>query len=266
MTHSKLLEGKVALVTGAGRGIGRATALAFAQAGAAVILAARSTDELNSLADEIKQAGGKALAIPTDVSDMAQVDYLLVLTLRAFAKIDILVNNAALVQPLGKVWETSPIAWQRLIAINVVGPYLCARAVIPQMLERGSGRIINVSSGVAERNLEGASAYNASKAALERFSGTLAAELTGSGIVVATFRPGQVDTPMQAEIRRTPTYLFPKVAAWEAVYREGRLHSPLKPAQAILWLASEYAKDCNGQLFNIDDRSFQERLALDLDG
>ncbi|MBI1876952.1 MAG: SDR family oxidoreductase [Chloroflexi bacterium] len=188
----KLLEHKVAFVTGAGRGIGRAAALALAQAGAAVVLAARSADEINSLADEIKHHGGKALAIPTDVSDVAQVDYLLVLT------------------------------------------------------------------------IEGASAYNASKAALERFSGTLAAELTGSGVVVTTLRPGQADTSMQAEIRRTPAYLFPKVADWEAVYQQGKLRSPTEPAQAILWLASDFAQDCNGQLFDMNDPAFQQRLTSDL--
>jgi len=165
---------------------------------------------------------------------------------------------------MGKVWETSPTAWYRLIAVNVVGPYLCARAVLPQMLERGSGRIINLSSAAADRNLTGTSAYNASKAALERFSGTLAAELEGSGIVVAILRPGMVDTPMQAEIRRTPTHLFPRVATWEAIYNQGKLRSPAEPAQAILWLASYFAQNCNGQLFDMDDAAFRQRLASDL--
>lgn len=266
MKSSDLLQGQVALVTGASRGIGRATALVLAQAGASVILAARSADEINSLADEIKHHNGKALAIPTDVSDVAQVDYLLVLTLRAFGHIDILINNAALVQPLGKVWETSPTAWQKLIAVNVIGPYLCARAVLPQMIERGSGRIINVSSGLAERNLEGASAYNVSKAALERFSGTLADEVKNTGVVVTTLRPGMVDTPMQAEIRRTPAHIFPKVSKWEQAYSEGRLHAPTEPAQAILWLASHFGRDCNGQLVELDAPGFRQRVTTDLGG
>jgi len=266
MKTSDLLQGQVALVTGASRGIGRATALVLAQAGASVILAARSADEINSLADEIKHHNGKALAIPTDVSDVAQVDYLLVLTLRAFGHIDILINNAALVQPLGKVWETSPTAWQKLIAVNVIGPYLCARAVLPQMIERGSGRIINVSSGLAERNLEGASAYNVSKAALERFSGTLAAEVKNTGVVVTTLRPGMVDTPMQAEIRRTPAHIFPKVSKWEQAYSEGRLHAPTEPAQAILWLSSHFGRDCNGQLVELGDPGFRQRVITDLGG
>lgn len=264
MDISKLLQGQVAIVTGAGRGIGRAAALALAQAGAAAVLAARSADEIHSLADEIKHNGGKTLAIPTDVSDVAQVDYLLVLTLRAFGKVDILINNAALIHPFGKAWETSPVAWQKLIAVNVLGPYLCARAVLPQMLERGSGRIINLSSAAAGYNLEGASAYCASKAALERFSGILAAEIRHTHIVVTTFRPGTVDTSMQAEIRRTPAHLFPKVARWEAMYTEGRLYPPRMSAYAILWLASHFAQDCNGQLFDMDDAVFQQRVSTDL--
>ncbi len=264
--QAQLLKNQVALVTGAGRGIGRTTALVLAQAGAAVVLAARSGDEIDSLADEIKHYGGKALAIPTDVSDIAQVDYLLVLALRAFGRIAILVNNAALVQPLGHVWQTSPVAWQKLIAVNVVGPYLCARAVLPQMIERGSGRIINVSSGAADFNLAGASAYCASKAALERFSSTLAAEVENHGLVITTLRPGIVDTAMQAEIRRTPAQLFPRVSQWEGWYTDGQLRPSFEPAQAIMWLASPFAQDCNGQLFSLDDETFRQRLSADLGG
>jgi NAD(P)-dependent dehydrogenase (short-subunit alcohol dehydrogenase family) len=263
--NTHLLEHQVAIVTGAGRGIGRATALALAQSGAAVVLAARSGDEITCVADEIKyNGGGSALAIPTDVSDMAEVDHLLVLTLRAFGRIDTLVNNAATVHPLGRVWETSPFDWQRLIATNVLGPYFCARVVLPHMLERGSGRIINVSSAVAEINLEGASAYNASKAALERFSGTLAAEVKGTGVAVTTFRPGIVDTQMQADIRQTPAKLLPKVTAFQAYQERGQLLPPDHAAEAILWLASHFAHDTNGQLFDLADTTFQQQVQADL--
>lgn len=263
--NTLLLENQVAIVTGAGRGIGRATALALAQSGAAVVLAARSGDEITSVADEIKyNGGGAALAIPTDVSDMAEVDHLLVLTLRAFGRIDILVNNAAAIHPLGRVWETSPFEWQRLIATNVLGPYFCARVVLPHMLERGSGRIVNVSSAVAEINLEGTSAYNASKAALERFSGTLAAEVKETGIAVTTFRPGIVDTQMQADIRQTPAALLPKVAAFQAYQERGQLLPPDRAAEAILWLASHFAHDTNGQLFDLTNTAFQQQVQADL--
>ncbi len=265
MSTDHLLEGQVAIVTGAGRGIGKATVLALAQAGAAVVLAARSRGEISGVADQIKQRGGKALAIPTDVADLVQVDHLLVLILRAFGRVDILVNNAAVIQPLGNVWETSPKAWQRLIAVNVIGPYLCVRSVLPHMLERGSGRVINVSSGAAEANLQGASAYTASKAALERFSGTLAAEIDGTGVVATTFRPGIVDTQMQTEMRRTPTQQFPLVATWQNWHDQGQLRPSTEPGQAILWLASKFAQDSNGQLFSMDDEDFRKRIATDLE-
>ena len=133
MIKNTLLENQVAIITGAGRGIGRATALTFAQAGASVVLAARSQAEITSVADEIKENGGKVLAIPTDISDVVQVDHLLVLTLRAFGKVDILVNNAAVVHPVGKVWETSPKAWKNLININVVGPYTARATLKPRV-------------------------------------------------------------------------------------------------------------------------------------
>lgn len=261
---NRLLENQVAIVTGAGKGIGKAAALALAQAGAAVILAARTESDISGTANEIKQAGGKALAIPTDVSDIVQVDYLLVLTLRAFNRIDILVNNAAVVQPLGKVWETSPKAWQQAIAVNLIGPYLCTRAVLPHMLERGSGRIINISSGAAETNLAGASAYTASKAALERFSGTLAAEVADSDVVVTTLRPGIVDTAMQTEMRQTPAQRFPLVDLWQEWHQTGKLRPVSEPAQAILWLASHFAKNANGQLVSLDDVTFREQISTDL--
>ena len=189
---------------------------------------------------------------------------MLVLALRAFGKVDILVNNAAVVSPLGKVWEVSPRAWQQAININLFGPYLFARTLLPHMLERGSGSIINVSSGAADLALEGASAYTASKAGLERLSQTLAAEVKGTNIVVTVFRPGIVDTAMQAEIRDTPANRFPQVERWHQWHQKGQLSSPSEPALGILWLASNFAHDANGQLFSFNDEQFRERLAVDL--
>ena len=264
MAIAGLLTDQVAIVTGAGRGIGQAISLLLADAGASVVLVARSADEINSVADQIKRRGGNALAIPTDVSDAGQIDHLLVLTMRAFGRIDILVNNAAVVSPLGKVWETSPAAWSKLIKINVVGPYLCSRVILPHMIDRGSGRIINVSSGVADRGVEGLSAYSASKAALERFTETLALEIAQTGVKVSAFRPGIVDTAMQVELRETPDYLFPRASQWQTWHDDQQLRPTVEPAYGILWLASHFANDAEELLYNIDDPDFRARLANDL--
>ncbi len=260
----RYLESQVAIITGAGRGIGRAAALAFARAGAAVVLVARSQDQIIGVADEIKHEGGQALAVPTDVGDAGQVDYLLVLTLRAFGRVDILVNNAALFQPAGRVWESSPAAWYRALLVNTFGPYLCSRVVLPHMLDRGSGRIINLSSGVADRSVVGLSAYSTGKAGLERLSGVMAAEVEGRGVVVTTLRPGVVDTPMQKSVRQTPAYLMPDAPRWQALHDRGDLRPPDEVAQALVWLASSFAAGSNGRLFELDDPDFRQQLAADL--
>lgn len=254
----------MAVITGAGRGLGRATAEALAAAGASVVLAARTEAEINLLADQIKARGGAALAIPTDVTRTAAVDSLVTLTIRAFRRIDILVNNAGLVSPVGRTWEVDPRRWQRLLEVNIVGPYLCARAMLPQMLDRGSGRIINVTSGAASSNVVGWSAYCASKAALDRFTGVLAAELEGSGVVAAGVSPGLVDSDMQAEIRRATRTAFPRVEEFRAYQARGQLRPPEEPARLIVWLASRFGADQNGAILRLDDDEMRQRLARDL--
>jgi glucose 1-dehydrogenase len=246
--------------------MGRAIALTLVGAGASVALLARTAPEINALADAINTAGGHALSLPTDVGDAAQVAQMVATVQQAFGRVDILVNNAGLIHPFGKVWETEPAAWQRLLTVNVVGPYLCARAVLPLMLAQGSGRIIAISSGAAERNLAGASAYTTSKAALERFSGTLAAEVEGQGVVVTTLRPGVVDTPMQTGLRETPPELLPAVGVWRALHEQGQLRPVEEPATAVLWLASHFAAQANGRLFSLDDEAFRRQIATDLGG
>lgn len=264
MSLETLLHNKVAIITGASRGIGRATALTFAQAGAGVVLAARNKHELQALADEIKAQGGKALAVPTDVTNQADVDLLITFTIRAFRHIDILVNNAGVLNPIGHTWEVHPGEWQNLIKINVIGPYLCTRAVLPQMLERGDGRIINVSSGAASKDIPGWGAYCTSKAALNRFTTVLAAEVAHTDIVVTAMNPGTTDTQMQADIRQTTAHQFPQGDRFRQLYEAGLLHRPEEPAQLILWLASEFGKDQNGAILNLDDSALKAQIAQDL--
>ena len=264
MTLENLLDNKVAIVTGAGRGIGKATAKRLAASGAAVALAARTEAEIQTVAEEIKAARGRALAIPTDVTCIHAVDNLVTLTLRAYQHIDILVNNAAVLAPIGKVWEVDPAAWRKLIDINVVGPYLCARTVLPHMLDRGDGRIINITSGAANTNTIGWSAYNASKAALNRFTTTLAAEVSDTNIVVAGVSPGVVETSMQAQLRQSNGAAYPWVERFRKYHQEGNLFLADEPAQLILWLASKYGAGQNGAILTIDNKETRAQIAQDL--
>ena len=160
------LAGKVAIVTGASRGIGEAAALALGEAGASVVLAARTVAQAEANARQIEAAGGKAVAMACDVSDYAACQRLVHETTRHFGPPDVLVNNAGVIEPIGMVGGTDPAEWARSIEINLIGAYYAIRAVLPGMLERGHGDIINVSSGAALRPQEGWSAYCSGKAGL----------------------------------------------------------------------------------------------------
>ena len=159
-------RGQVAIVTGASRGIGAAAALALGAAGISVMLAARNAALAEAHAQQITASGGEAAAIACDVADYAACQRLVDETLKRFGPPDVLVNNAGVIEPIVSVVAADPRAWARSIEINLIGAYYAIRAVLPGMLERGCGTIINVSSGAAHRPLEGWSAYCAGKAGL----------------------------------------------------------------------------------------------------
>lgn len=198
---AEALERKVAIVTGASRGLGRAMSLALARAGADIVAAARTTEPGGPLPGTIGETeaqvtalGRRALAVQCDVTKEEQVQALVQEALDAFGRIDVLVNNAgvAFVVPVAEM----PIKrWDLVLAVNLRGTVLCSQAVLPSMTERGSGAIINISSMLARRSVPGWAAYSASKAAIERFTVSLAQEVSGSGIAVNCLLPAAtVDT------------------------------------------------------------------------
>ena len=195
------LIGKVALVTGASRGIGRATAMELSRLGATVVLAARSETSIASAAAEISNSGGRAIAVRCDVTSFEQVQSAVTRTLGAFDRLDILVNNAGVIEPIDRIADSDPNAWSETIDINLKGVYNGLRAVIAAMEAQGDGTIVNISSGAAISALEGWSHYCASKAAVRMLTACAHKELGDRGIRVVGLSPGTVATDMMAEIK-----------------------------------------------------------------
>jgi NAD(P)-dependent dehydrogenase (short-subunit alcohol dehydrogenase family) len=192
------LQSRTALVTGGGRGIGRATALALAEAGAAVAELARSVEEVNRTVEELSKAGHRAAGASADVADAAALADAVHQLTGELGAIDVLVNNAAVSWPVGPTAGIDPEEFARAMAINLVGPLRCIRHVLLGMLGAGWGRIVNVTSGAAHRpGLPRAAAYSASKAGLNQLALNLAAGLAGTGVAVTAVDPGPVDTAMR---------------------------------------------------------------------
>jgi len=189
------LVGQVAVVTGAGRGIGRAIAATLAREGAAVALAARSAAELEAVAREIEQAGGRALALPTDVRHEGAVEALARRVLGEWQRVDVLVNAAG-VATFAPVTDLKLDDWDQMLAVNLRGAVLCCRAILPAMIARRRGTIINVGSVVTSRPLTGSAAYTASKYGLLGFSRVLAEEMRPHGVRVGVLSAGATDTPL----------------------------------------------------------------------
>lgn len=197
------LAGQVAVVTGAGRGIGRAVVRVFAREGAAVVLAARTGPELDLVAQEITGAGGRAFAVPTDVSDEAAVDALIKRALAEQGRIDILVTAAGMAS-FGPVADSKPAEWDEMLAVNLRGAMRCCRAVLPAMMAQRKGTIINIGSVVTSRALAGSAAYTASKYGLLGFSRVLAEEMRPHGVRVGVLSAGATDTSLWNAISSPP--------------------------------------------------------------
>ncbi len=190
------LQDKVALVTGAGRGIGQAIAVAFAREGARVTLAARNEAELRETGSMVEAAGSVPLIVPTDVTNHAQVERLVDATVAQYSRLDILVNNAGISGPIGPLETNDVAAWIDTVTVNLTGIFLCCRAAIPVMLRQEAGKIINLSGAGATNAWSNMSAYCSSKAAVVRLTEVLALELEDKGITVNALGPGSVHTSM----------------------------------------------------------------------
>jgi len=248
------LTDRVALVTGGGRGIGQAIAVQIAAEGARVALLARSEDELNHTAKLIADHGGEASIHVTDISEAGRMAAALAAITAHWGPVDVLVNNAATVAPLGASATLDPDEWADAITLNVIAAARLSFAVLPAMLDQRWGRIVNVSSSIAAHpgGMLRANAYATSKAALEAHTLNLAAELSDTEVTVNAFRPGGVDTAMQAWIRdQNPEQIGAELhQRFASNYEQGTL---LTAAQSASLLLPQIATSATGQIWDAAD-------------
>lgn len=246
MNLNRRFVGKVSIVTGSGQGIGHEIALALANEGAVVAVADWNEPKAQAVASEIIASGGAALPVKVDVSDPEQVEAMVRRTLEAFGRIDVLVNNAGIghVKPF---LEITLEEWNRVLAINLTGQFLCAQAVARVMLRQGGGRIVNVASISGERGGTGRAAYGAAKAGVILLTKVMAVELADKGIGVNAISPGPTETDQVRECHDAATR-----AAYHSVLPIKRYAAPSEIAHAALFLASQEAGFVNGHILNVD--------------
>lgn len=251
-------------MTGGGRGIGREVALELARRGVQVAVLARNAADVASVEQAIRETGGIGVGLSGDVSRFEALSGLIEQAEQQLGPITILVNNAAIIGPLGPTATVDADAWRQTIEVNLLGAFYTTRLMLPMMLAQGWGRIINVSSGAAQGNgIVRGSAYSVSKAGLDMLTRTVAAEVAGTNIAVATVYPGVVNTDMQTSIRTTPAEQLgaDTAARFRGYYEQGDLLDPAVPARVIASLSGEAGADYHGQLIRMSDPAAQQLLA-----
>ena len=248
------LDGQVAIVTGAGRGIGRAIALAYAREGARLALASRSAGELEETAQEVRSLGGEALVVPTDVADRDQADRMAAQVINHYSTIDVLVNNAGSAGPLGMIHEADPDRWVNTIRVNLFGTYYCSRAVLPTMIKQDRGRIVNICAGGAIAPYPLFSAYVASKVGVMRIAEVMALELAGSNVRVNCVCPGGVATRMLEGNRDDADAAgLTELGDYIRGVLAGNGESPDLTAELTVFLASDDSGTLTGRVFTSRD-------------
>lgn len=238
------LKDKVAIVTGASRGIGKSAALELARYGAKVVVNyARSSDAAEAIVTEITSAGGAAIALQADVSQVEQVDSLVKTTLEKFGTIDVLINNAGITKDT-LLLRMKPEQWQAVIDLNLTGVFLCTKAVSKPMIKQRSGRIINIASVAGQMGNPGQANYSAAKAGVIGFTKTVAKELANRGVTVNAVAPGFIETDMTKDLKSDDIINFIPI---------GRYGKPEEVAGTIRFLAADPAAAyITGQVFNVD--------------
>lgn len=249
------LNGKAIIVTGASRGIGAATALDLARNGASVILAARSEKDIKHNAQQIRNIGGQAEAVTCDVSNYKDVQALISHCESTFGRLDGLINNAGVIEPIGSIATSDPGAWNHATSINYSGVYHGMRAALPVMMAQQYGTIITVGSGAAHSALEGWSHYCSSKAAAHMLTLCAHKEAASSGVNVVSLSPGTVATDMQILIKASGINPVSKMQESDHIDAEW-------PAKAITWLCAEGAADYAGEEVSLRDADIRQKIGL----
>jgi NAD(P)-dependent dehydrogenase (short-subunit alcohol dehydrogenase family) len=258
-----MFEGKTIIVTGATKGLGRQLALEMGRRGANVACVARTRSDLEQLAVEVHDAGGSAEPIACDVSDPAQVDAMAELVLKRFGQVDMLVNNAGIQGVIDWVVNFDPAEWDRIMAVNLRGPFLCARAVLPGMIARRAGKIVNVAAGVGEERVDyGVAAYYASKAGLVNFTRQLAAEVKRYRIFVNAIDPGGLTTGMSDEIMEVESQSDEFDGSQTNKNPSIRLRHPKDIVPMLIFLLSDQSDMMTGRLLQASSRDDVQYLQL----